>query len=368
MQAETLAKIDTIKSAVVLLRKHVKYDEAKARLVDLEVIIAGGEFWHDQVNAQKTMREKNRLERQLSVIDSLQLEMNDLVALLELGAAENDEEIVADAEASLSNLVCIAEKRQLESLFSGEADANHCFIEVHAGAGGTEAQDWALMLMRMYSRWSEARGFKIQLIEESAGEEAGIKSVTMRVEGENAYGWMKTESGVHRLVRISPYDSSARRHTSFASVWVYPVVDDNIEVEIEDKDLRIDTYRASGAGGQHVNKTDSAIRITHMPTNIVVQCQNDRSQHRNRATAFNMLKARLYELELQRREDAAIDAASSKTDIGWGNQIRSYVLHPYQMVKDLRTNVEKGNAQGVLDGDLDDFIEASLAARVGNQR
>ena len=368
MQAETLAKIDTIKSAVGLLRKHVKYDEAKARLVDLEVIIANGDFWHDQENAQKTMREKNRIERQLSVIDSLQLEMNDLVALLELGAAENDEEIVADAEASLSKLVCIAEKRQLESLFSGEADANHCFLEVHAGAGGTEAQDWALMLMRMYSRWSEARGFKIHLIEESAGEEAGIKSVTMRVEGENAYGWMKTESGVHRLVRISPYDSSARRHTSFASVWVYPVVDDNIEVEIEDKDLRIDTYRASGAGGQHVNKTDSAIRITHMPTNIVVQCQNDRSQHRNRATAFNMLKARLYELELQRREDAASDAASSKTDIGWGNQIRSYVLHPYQMVKDLRTNVEKGNAQGVLDGDLDDFIEASLAARVGNQR
>ena len=368
MQAETLAKIDTIKSAVGLLRKHVKYDEAKARLVDLEVIIANGDFWHDQENAQKTMREKNRIERQLLDIDTLQLEMNDLVALLELGAAENDEEIVADAEASLSKLVCIAEKRQLESLLSGEADANHCFIEVHAGAGGTEAQDWALMLMRMYSRWSEARGFKIHLIEESAGEEAGIKSVTMRVEGENAYGWMKTESGVHRLVRISPYDSSARRHTSFASVWVYPVVDDNIEVEIEDKDLRIDTYRASGAGGQHVNKTDSAIRITHMPTNIVVQCQNDRSQHRNRATAFNMLKARLYELELQRREDAASDAASSKTDIGWGNQIRSYVLHPYQMVKDLRTNVEKGNAQGVLDGDLDDFIEASLAARVGNQR
>ena len=368
MQAETLAKIDTIKSAVGLLRKHVKYDEAKARLVDLEVIIANGDFWHDQENAQKTMREKNRIERQLSVIDTLQLEMNDLVALLELGAAENDKEVVAEAEASLSNLVCIAEKRQLESLFSGEADANHCFIEVHAGAGGTEAQDWALMLMRMYSRWSEARGFKIHLIEESAGEEAGIKSVTMRVEGENAYGWMKTESGVHRLVRISPYDSSARRHTSFASVWVYPVVDDNIEVEIEDKDLRIDTYRASGAGGQHVNKTDSAIRITHMPTNIVVQCQNDRSQHRNRATALNMLKARLYELELQRREDAASDAASSKTDIGWGNQIRSYVLHPYQMVKDLRTNVEKGNAQGVLDGDLDDFIEASLAARVGNQR
>ena len=368
MQAETAAKIDIIKTAIDLLRKHVKYDDAKARLTSLEAVISDGDFWNDQASAQETMREKNWLERQLLVIDSLQSEMDDAVELLELGAAEGDNEIVIDAEDTLSKLVAVAEKRQLESLLSGEADGNDCFIEVHAGAGGTEAQDWALMLMRMYSRWSEARGFKLQIIEESAGEEAGIKSVTMRIEGENAYGWTKTESGVHRLVRISPYDSSARRHTSFASVWVYPVVDDNIEIEIEDKDLRIDTYRASGAGGQHVNKTDSAIRITHLPTNIVVQCQNDRSQHRNRATAFTMLKARLYELELQRREDAANDAASSKTDIGWGNQIRSYVLHPYQMVKDLRTNVEKGNAQGVLDGDLDDFIEASLAARVGNQR
>ncbi|MBL6596414.1 MAG: peptide chain release factor 2 [Candidatus Puniceispirillum sp.] len=368
MQAETAAKIEIIKTAIDLLRKHVKYDDAKARLTSLEAAISDGDFWNDQASAQETMREKNRIERQLSVIDNLQSEMDDALELLELGAAEGDDEIVIDAEEILSKLVTVAEKRQLESLLSGEADGNDCFIEVHAGAGGTEAQDWALMLMRMYSRWSEARGFKLQIIEESAGEEAGIKSVTIRIEGENAYGWMKTESGVHRLVRISPYDSSARRHTSFASVWVYPVVDENIEIEIEDKDLRIDTYRASGAGGQHVNKTDSAIRITHLPTNIVVQCQNDRSQHRNRATAFSMLKARLYELELQRREDAANDAASSKTDIGWGNQIRSYVLHPYQMVKDLRTNVEKGNAQGVLDGDLDDFIEASLAARVGNQR
>jgi len=368
MQAETAAKIEIIKTAIDLLRKHVKYDDAKARLTSLEAASSDGDFWNDQASAQETMREKNRIERQLSVIDNLQSEMDDALELLELGAAEGDDEIVIDAEEILSKLVTVAEKRQLESLLSGEADGNDCFIEVHAGAGGTEAQDWALMLMRMYSRWSEARGFKLQIIEESVGEEAGIKSVTMRIEGENAYGWMKTESGVHRLVRISPYDSSARRHTSFASVWVYPVVDEHIEIEIEDKDLRIDTYRASGAGGQHVNKTGSAIRITHLPTNIVVQCQNDRSQHRNRATAFNMLKARLYELELQRREDAANDAASSKTDIGWGNQIRSYVLHPYQMVKDLRTNVEKGNAQGVLDGDLDDFIEASLAARVGNQR
>jgi len=368
MQAETTAKVDIIKTAIDLLCKHVKYDDAKVQLASLESVISDGNFWNDQASAQETMREKNRLERQLTVIDTLQLQMEDAIELLELGTAEGDEEIIDDAEASLTKLVAIAEKRQLDSLLSGEADANDCFIEVHAGAGGTEAQDWALMLMRMYSRWSEARGFKLQIIEESVGEEAGIKSVTMRIGGENAYGWMKTESGVHRLVRISPFDSSARRHTSFASVWVYPVVDDNIEIEIEDKDLRIDTYRASGAGGQHVNKTDSAIRITHLPTNIVVQCQNDRSQHRNRATAFNMLKARLYELELQRREDAVNDAASSKTDIGWGNQIRSYVLHPYQMVKDLRTNVEKGNAQGVLDGDLDDFIEASLAERVGNQR
>lgn len=368
MQAETSAKIEIITGAIDLLRKHVGYDVAKQRLASLEGVISAADFWNDQANAQETMREKNRLERQLAIIDNLQSEMDDAVELIELGAAENDAEVVDDAEAALSGLVVIAQKRQLESLLSGEADANDCFIEVHAGAGGTEAQDWALMLMRMYSRWCETRGYKLQIIEESAGEEAGIKSVTMRVEGENAYGWMKTESGVHRLVRISPFDSSARRHTSFASVWVYPVVNDDIEVEIEDKDLRIDTYRASGAGGQHVNKTDSAIRITHLPTNIVVQCQNDRSQHRNRATAFNMLKARLYELELQRREDAANDAASSKTEIGWGNQIRSYVLHPYQMVKDLRTNVEKGNAQGVLDGDLDDFIEASLAAKVGNQR
>ena len=368
MQAETLAKIDTIRAAIELLRTHVDFDAATTRLTELEALSAGADFWNDQAVAQEAMREKNRLERQLSVISSLQNEMDDAVVLIELGEMEDDQDVVVEAEEALAKLVAIAEKRQLESLLSGEADGNDCFLEIHAGAGGTEAQDWAQMLSRMYARWCEARGFKMQLIEESDGEEAGIKSVTMRIEGENAYGWLKTESGVHRLVRISPFDSSARRHTSFASAWIYPVVDDNIEIEIEDKDLRIDTYRASGAGGQHVNKTDSAIRITHLPTNIVVQCQNDRSQHRNRATAFNMLKARLYELELQKREDAASDAAASKTEIGWGNQIRSYVLHPYQMVKDLRTNVEKGNAAGVLDGDLDDFIEASLAARVGTQR
>ena len=368
MQAETQAKIESITATIELLRVHVGYDVALARLTELEAQSAEADFWNDQAVAQEAMREKNRLERQLNMITSLQNEMDDAVGLIELGEIEGDQDVVAEAEEALVQLAAIADKRQLESLLSGEADGNDCFLEIHAGAGGTEAQDWAQMLARMYSRWCETRGFKLQMIEESAGEEAGIKSVTMRIEGENAYGWLKTESGVHRLVRISPYDSSARRHTSFASAWVYPVVDENIEIEIEDKDLRIDTYRASGAGGQHVNKTDSAIRITHLPTNIVVQCQNDRSQHRNRATALNMLKARLYELELQKREEAANDAASSKTDIGWGNQIRSYVLHPYQMVKDLRTSVEKGNAGAVLDGDLDDFVEASLAARVGTQR
>ena len=368
MQAETQAHIETITTAIDLLRKHVDFDAAQARLSELEEMSSDGDFWNDQAAAQEAMREKNRLERQVTMITELQSQLDDAAGLIELGEMEGDQDVVAEAEEAIAGLVVIAEKRQLESLLSGEADGNDCFLEVHAGAGGTEAQDWASMLVRMYSRWCERRGFKLEMIEESAGEEAGVKSVTMRVEGDNAYGWLKTESGVHRLVRISPYDSSARRHTSFASAWVYPVVDDNIEIEIEDKDLRVDTYRASGAGGQHVNKTDSAIRITHIPTNIVVQCQNDRSQHRNRATAMNMLKARLYEVELQKREQAANDAASAKTDIGWGNQIRSYVLHPYQMVKDLRTNIEKGNAAGVLDGDLDDFVEASLASRVGTQR
>ncbi|MCH2554083.1 MAG: peptide chain release factor 2 [SAR116 cluster bacterium] len=368
MQAETQAHIETIKTTIDLLRKHVDFDAASARLFELEELSTDGDFWNAQAAAQEAMREKNRLQRQVTMITDLQTELDDAAGLIELGEMEGDADVVAEAEEVIASLLTITEKRQLESLLSGEADGNDCFLEVHAGAGGTEAQDWASMLVRMYSRWCERRGFKLEMIEESAGEEAGVKSVTMRVEGDNAYGWLKTESGVHRLVRISPYDSSARRHTSFASAWVYPVVDDNIESEVEDKDLRVDTYRASGAGGQHVNKTDSAIRITHIPTNIVVQCQNDRSQHRNRATAMNMLKARLYEQELQKREQAANDAASAKTDIGWGNQIRSYVLHPYQMVKDLRSNIEKGYAGCVLDGDLDDFVEASLAARVGAQR
>ena len=311
------------------------------------------------------MRERTRLADAVERQRRLEQELEDGVALVELAEEADDAATLAEAESALSALREQLAHLQIESLLSGEADANDCFLEVHAGAGGTESQDWAEMLLRMYSRWAEAHGYKQEWIEESPGEEAGIKSATVKVLGLNAYGWLKSESGVHRLVRISPFDSQARRHTSFASVWVYPVIDETIEVEIQDKDLRIDTYRASGAGGQHVNKTDSAIRLTHLPTGIVVACQTDRSQHRNRAMAYAMLRARLYELELQKRREAAEVVAAGKSDIGWGHQIRSYVLQPYQMVKDLRTGVEKGNAQAVLDGDLDDFLEAALAQGVG---
>ena len=310
------------------------------------------------------MRERTHLEQSTSAVQTMEQELDDAVTLMELGEAEDDQESLDEAQASLAALRDQTAKRELESLLSGEADSNDCFLEINAGAGGTESQDWTQMLARMYVRWAEAHGYKVEWLEESAGEEAGLKSATIKVIGFNAYGWLKTESGVHRLVRISPYDSAARRHTSFSSVWVYPVIDDTIDVQYEEKDLRIDTYRASGAGGQHVNKTDSAIRITHMPTGIVVQCQNDRSQHRNRAAAFDMLRARLYERELQMREEAAQAEHDAKTDIGWGHQIRSYVLQPYQMVKDLRTDVETSNTQAVLDGDLDQFMAASLAQRV----
>ena len=311
------------------------------------------------------MRERTRIESALDGYLSLARETQDNRDLIELGEDEDDEEVVEEAEAALLDLRARAARMETESLLSGEADSNDSFVEIHAGAGGTESQDWAEMLSRMYTRWAEAHGYSVDVLEESLGEEAGLKSVTMRVRGENAYGWLKTESGVHRLVRISPFDASSRRHTSFASVWAYPVIEDDIEIEIDDKDIRIDTYRASGAGGQHVNRTDSAVRITHLPTGIVVQCQNDRSQHRNRAAAFAMLRARLYEMELQRREAEAQAEHAAKSDIGWGHQIRSYVLQPYQMVKDLRTNIEKGNPQAVLDGDLDAFMSAALAARLG---
>lgn len=310
------------------------------------------------------MRERSSLESRLGGYDTLETGLNDNLELIEMGEEEGDNDIVAEAETALVNLKDTARKLQLESLLSGEADGNDCFLEVHAGAGGTESQDWAQMLLRMYLRWSDQHGYKTELIEESPGEEAGLKSSTIRVQGPNAYGWLKTEAGVHRLVRISPYDSNARRHTSFSSVTVYPEIDDTIEVEIEDKDLRVDTYRASGAGGQHVNKTDSAIRLTHLPTGIVVQCQNDRSQHKNRAQAMKMLQAKLYELELKKREEAAAAEHEAKTDIGWGHQLRSYVLQPYQMVKDLRTGVETSATQGVLDGDLDRFLEAALAMKL----
>ncbi len=314
------------------------------------------------------MRERQKLADGIEAQRDMEARLTDAVDLAELAEAEEDDETVKAAIADLEDLKAQVNKRQLRSLLSGEADGNNAFLQVNAGAGGTESQDWASMLLRMYTRWADARGYKLDWIEESEGDEAGIKSATVKVVGDDAYGWLKTESGVHRLVRISPFDSNARRHTSFASVWVYPEVDDNIEVVIEDKDLRIDTYRASGAGGQHVNRTDSAVRITHQPSGIVVQCQNDRSQHRNKDQAMKMLKARLYELELQKRREAAQETEAGKQDIGWGSQIRSYVLQPYQMVKDLRTGVEKGNAQAVLDGDLDAYLEASLAAGVGSER
>ena len=310
------------------------------------------------------MRERNKLDTGIGSYRKIAAELEDALGMIELAEAEGDQELVAEAEKQLDALKAEVHKRELESLLSGEADGNDCYVEIHAGAGGTEAQDWALMLTRMYLRWAEQHDFKTDWLEESPGEEAGLKSATLMVKGANAYGWLKTESGVHRLVRISPFDSQARRHTSFASAWVYPVIDDKIEIDIQEKDCRIDTFRASGAGGQHVNKTDSAIRITHIPTGIVVSCQQDRSQHRNRAIAWDMLRARMYEQELQKREDAAEALNATKSEIGWGHQIRSYVLQPYQMVKDLRTGVETGNSGAVLDGDIDRFLEASLASRI----
>jgi len=314
------------------------------------------------------MRERNDIAAKMDVVTRLERESADAVELIEMAEAEADAAMVADGVASLKALAEEGKRREIESLLSGEADNLDTFIEINAGAGGTEAQDWAEMLKRMYMRWAERRGYKTVILDESEGEQAGIKSCTMQMTGHAAYGWLKTEAGVHRLVRISPFDSAARRQTSFASVWVYPVVDDSIEIEINPADLRVDTYRASGAGGQHVNKTESAIRITHIPSGIVVACQTDRSQHRNRATAMGMLKARMYEAELQKREAAANATEATKTEIGWGHQIRNYVLAPYQLVKDLRTGVEKGNPDAVLDGGLDDFMAAALAARAGATR
>ena len=321
-------------------------------------------LWNDPVEAQKLMRERQNLDDGIRSIEGLTRALDDNVGLIELGEEEGDNDIVGEAEAAIRSLSGEVKARQVETMLSGEADTNDTYLEIHAGAGGTESQDWASMLLRMYTRWAERRGFKVEVLEIHDGEEAGIKSATLLVKGHNAYGWLKTESGVHRLVRISPYDSNARRHTSFASVWVYPVIDDSIVIEIPESEVRIDTYRSSGAGGQHVNTTDSAVRITHIPTGIAVACQAERSQHKNRAKAWEMLRSRLYEEELKRREAEANATEAAKTDIGWGHQIRSYVLQPYQLVKDLRTGVENTSPSDVLDGDLDEFMEASLSQRI----
>jgi peptide chain release factor 2 len=340
------------------------WDRAHVRFDELTALSERQDFWNDPEKAQKLMRERNKLDAGINAILSLERDLRDSLELAEMAEAEGDESLVNEAHETLRGAQARAAQAELEALLSGEADGNDAYIEFNSGAGGTESQDWTEMLLRMYSRWAAARGFKVELLEEQGGDTAGIKSATVLVQGENAYGWLKTEAGVHRLVRISPYDSNARRHTSFASVWVYPKVDQSIEIEILDKDVRTDTYRASGAGGQHINKTDSAVRLTHIPSGIVVACQAERSQHKNRAAAWDMLRARLYEAELQKREAEAQKLADSKTEIGWGRQIRSYVLQPYQMVKDLRTGVETSDTQGVLDGDLDQFMAASLAARV----
>ncbi len=325
-------------------------------------------LWSDPDKAQKIMQERNILDASLGDVRKIEAALEDHIGLIALAEEEGDEAVAAESEAALKTVLKEAEKLEIAALLSGEADSNDAYLQINAGAGGTEAQDWAQMLLRMYVRWADRRGYKLTWMEESEGEEAGIKSATLKVSGHQAYGWLKTETGVHRLVRISPFDSNARRHTSFASVGISPVVDDNIDIAIEEKDLRIDTYRSSGAGGQHVNTTDSAVRITHTPTGIVVACQSERSQHQNKANAMSMLKARLYEQELKRREAEAMHAHEEKSDIGWGHQIRSYVLHPYQMIKDLRTGVETTSSQAVLDGDLDRFLEAALAQGASSKR
>lgn len=325
-------------------------------------------LWTKPDEAKKVLREKSTLEKTIGEWDALDSELTDSRELFAMAGEEGDSEVLEEVTLQAGQMLQRVEALELRQMLSGEVDINNAFLEIHPGAGGTESQDWAEMLLRMYLRWSESHDYKIEMVDYQAGDEAGCKSVTLRIEGEFAYGYLKTEGGVHRLVRISPFDASARRHTSFSSVYVYPEVDDSIQVVVEDKDLRIDTFRASGAGGQHINKTSSAIRITHFPTSIVVQCQSGRSQHRNKEEAMNMLKARLFQLELDKRSEESKAVNDAKSDIGWGHQIRSYVLHPYRMVKDLRTGVEKGNADGVLDGDLDDFIRASLSQRVGNER
>lgn len=343
-------------------------DPSRKKLEELEAASLAEDLWDKPEKAQELLKEKHSLSEKLSSYDNLNNSLRDNIDLTKMAEEEGDNALLDQLEEQLKELAKIAEKFETECLFSGEADGNNCFLEINAGAGGTESHDWSSMMLRMYTRFAERMNFKTEIINIISGEEAGIKSATIKIKGAGAYGWFKTESGVHRLVRISPFNAAGKRMTSFASAWVYPEIDDDINIEIEEKDLRIDTYRASGAGGQHVNTTDSAVRITHIPTNIVVQCQNDRSQHKNRAECMKMLKARLFELELKKREEAADADNSQKTEIGWGHQIRSYVLQPYQMVKDLRTNHETADTGGVLDGNLEKFISASLAMRVGKTR
>ena len=368
MRAEGQAHIDRINAALALVRKFLDWDRAVRRLDELNARVEDPKLWDDPKKAEEVMRERRRLEASIGTVNEIGQEMADAVEFIEMGEAEGDEPTISEGLATLAALAARADNDKVQALLAGEADANNAFLEVHAGAGGTESQDWAEMLQRMYTRWGERHGYKVELVDYHAGEAAGIKSATLLIKGENAYGYAKTESGVHRLVRISPYDSSARRHTSFSSVWVYPEIDDNIEVDINPSDLKIDTYRASGAGGQHVNTTDSAVRITHVPTGIIVASQNDRSQHKNRATAMGMLKARIYEAELAKREAAASGEYAAKTEIGWGHQIRSYVLQPYQQIKDLRTGVVSTNPSEVLDGALDPFMAAALSQKVTGEK
>ncbi len=366
MRAETQNTVDAIAKSLRLLGQRMDWETAPHRLEEMNAMIEDGDLWSDPAKAQKLMRDRQSLMDAIDTYRRVDTGLRDNVELIELGEAEGDDEIVTEAEKSLRELADFAAGKELEALLDGEADGNDTFLEINAGAGGTESCDWASMLARMYVRWAEKKGYTVELQSETPGEEAGIRSVAYKISGKNAYGWLKSESGVHRLVRISPYDSAARRHTSFCSVWVYPVVDDNIEIEVLDKDIRIDTYRSSGAGGQHVNKTDSAVRITHFPTGIVVT-SSEKSQHQNRDIAMKALKSRLYQLELDKRNAAIAEAHEAKGDAGWGNQIRSYVLQPYQMVKDLRTGVETSDTQGVLDGDLDAFMAATLALDVAGK-
>ncbi len=366
MRAEAQNAVEAIEKSLTLLRQRMDWDTAEHRLEEFNAMTEDPDLWNDPEKAQKLMRERQTLVDAMASYTALQQEMSDNVELIELGEMEDDAEVVSEAEAALKALVSKAAEKELEALLNGEADSNDTFLEINSGAGGTESCDWASMLARMYVRWAEKKGYKVELQSQSPGEEAGIKSAAYKISGHNAYGWLKSESGVHRLVRISPYDSAARRHTSFSSVWVYPVVDDNIEIEVNPADIRIDTYRSSGAGGQHVNTTDSAVRITHEPTGIVVT-SSEKSQHQNRDIAMKALKSRLYQMELDRRNAAINEAHESKGDAGWGNQIRSYVLQPYQMVKDLRTNEETSDTSGVLDGDLDRFMAATLAQDVAGK-